>query len=134
MTALLVDTNSYTALQKGNAEIERLFSSAEKLYFPFIVVGELLAGFRLGSREAVNREKLFALLDTPDVEILYPDLETMEDYASIFTALRKKGKPVPTNDIWIAACGSRHGLPICTFDKHFREIEGINIIVPEASA
>ena len=103
MISLLVDTNTYTAFWKADREIAAIFEFADRLIFPFISVGELLAGFKLGNREQENRSRLDDLLSLDRAETLYPDRQTAECYASIFSELRRKGTPIPTNDIWIAA-------------------------------
>jgi tRNA(fMet)-specific endonuclease VapC len=59
--------------------------------------------------------------------VLYIDEETTFSYGAIKTALRKKGKPIPENDIWIAAIVLRHNLTVVTRDKHFKEIDGLVI-------
>ncbi|MDP4200431.1 MAG: type II toxin-antitoxin system VapC family toxin [Bacteroidota bacterium] len=128
MSALLIDTNAYAAHFRGDARITALFEQAELLVFPFVVVAELLSGFKLGSREAENRKSLFALLDSSDTSILYPDDETSEYYASIFAELRSKGLPIPTNDLWIAALALQRNLPLCTLDKHFSMIGDLLIV------
>ena len=58
--------------------------------------------------------------------MLYPVVEdTAEQYSSVQHHLRKKGTPIPTNDIWIAAVSLQHGLPIYTMDKHFKQVDGL---------
>ena len=128
MSEIALDTNTYSALTGGNAHIEDLLQSAERVVFPFIVVGELLSGFRNGTREKRNREQLFQLLDSNTSEIIYADMQTAEYYASIFADLRRKGRTIPTNDIWIAAIALQHELPLCTFDSHFDYVDGLTII------
>ncbi len=90
-----------------------------------MVLGELLAGFRCGSREAENRRELDQFLESPRVEILNIDEETAEFYSSVFRALKEKGRPIPSNDLWIVAATLRHGLALATLDGHFRNIDGL---------
>ncbi len=90
MSAVAIDTNTYSALTGGNARIANILQSKERVVFPFIVIGELLAGFRYGTQEKRNREQLFQLLASNKSEIIYPDEQTLEYYASIYAELRKK--------------------------------------------
>lgn len=92
-----------------------------------IVLGELLAGFRGGQREAINRRELDLFLDAPRVSLLSVDEETADFFALIFNQLKTQGTPIPTNDIWIAASAMRHGLSLATFDNHFSKIAGLNL-------
>ena len=128
VSSLLLDTNVFTALLQGKDGAIRICESADKIYFPFIVIAELYAGFRVGSKETANRKKLRDFLDTSDSMILYPDAETMEHYASIYQILRRSGKPIPTNDLWIAALSLQYGLTLFTLDAHFSFIDSLSII------
>ena len=92
------------------------------------VVAELFSGFSLGGKERRNRQELEAFLNSPRVEILPHDLETADYYALIVKRLRAKGRPIPTNDIWIAANAIKHGLALYSFDNHFEEIEGLLLL------
>lgn len=42
-------------------------------------------------------------------------------------ALYKKGKPLPINDVWIAASAIQHDLTLVTRDKHFNEISNLKV-------
>ena len=90
-------------------------------------MGELLAGFASGSYAAKNRRELAEFLSNPRVRQLAVDNETAEHYAVLFAGLRRKSRPVPTNDLWIAASAMQHGYAVFSFDKHFTEMD--NLIV-----
>ena len=94
------------------------------------VIAELFFGFSLGEKERKNRQELEAFLNAPRVEVLPNDLETADYYALIVKRLKTKGRPIPTNDIWIAANAMKHGLALYSFDSHFKEIEGL-LLLPE---
>jgi predicted nucleic acid-binding protein len=126
--SLLVDTNAYTAFWKSDRKIAAIFEFADRLIFPFISIGELLAGFRLGNREQENRNRLDDLLSLNRAEILYPDRQTAECYASIFSELRKKGTPIPTNDIWIAALARQYQFPLCSYDSDFESVNDLVLV------
>ncbi len=92
-----------------------------------ITVGELLSGFKGGTRESKNREELDFFLDSPRVVLYELDTITADYYSEIITNLRKAGTPIPTNDIWIAAVAFQHGLTLFTKDTHFSYIQGLMI-------
>jgi tRNA(fMet)-specific endonuclease VapC len=122
---LLIDTNIYTHALKGDRQVVSMLKSANKIGISSISLGELLSGFRAGAREAQNRRELIEFLDSPRVEIYAIDEETAEFYAQILSGLRKQGRPIPTNDIWIAAVAFQHGLRLFSRDAHFELIPGL---------
>jgi tRNA(fMet)-specific endonuclease VapC len=128
VSVILLDTNAYSAHFKGDSRITELWESADRVMIPFIVIGELLAGFKSGNSEKVNRELLQSILASFGTEILYADIATAECYAQIAHELKAKGKPIPTNDIWIAAFARQYALPLCTLDAHFAFVEGLAIV------
>ena len=125
MKHILVDTNFYVAFKRKQPSAVDLLRQVEYIGISSVVLGELLAGFRCGSREAENRRELDQFLDSPRVEILNIDEETADFYAEVFRALKDKGRPIPSNDLWIAATTLRHGLALATFDEHFQYIDGL---------
>ena len=128
ISSLIVDTNAVTSLLQGKPDAVALFKEVDRLYFPFIVIAEMYSGFRLGTKEKSNRENLSQLFGNSDSEILYPDEITLDQYADIYVSLRKKGKPIPTNDIWIAALALQYHSPLFTFDSHFHHIVQIKVV------
>ena len=125
MRPVLLDTNAYTAFMLGAAEVVDVVAHAEKLFLNSIVLGELLGGFAAGTREPKNRAELARFLDSPRVEILPVTGETADSYALIHVGLRRKGQPIPTNDLWIAASALEHGAALLTRDAHFSQIDGL---------
>ncbi len=125
MKKVLLDTNAYVAFKKGNPDAIRIVQLAEVIAVSSVVLGELIAGFVNGSKEAVNRLELARFFDSPRVTLLPVNDETAEFYARIFHQLKRKGKPIPTNDLWIAASAMQYGFTIFTYDKHFRNIESL---------
>lgn len=122
---LLLDTNAYSALRRGQAEVVALVRRSERLLLSTVVLGELLSGFRLGSRERKNRAELRDFLDSPWVEVVPVTETTADRYARVVAQLRKKGEPIPTNDVWLAAQALETGADLLTFDRHFEQVEGI---------
>ncbi len=119
---ILCDTNSITALRIGNPQVITYFETAGKIYLSVIVLGELLSGFKNGSRLADNMKFLEIFQSKPRVEILHLTPETPEIYSDIFTHLKKAGTPIPTNDLWIAAQCVEKGAVIISKDTHFEHI------------
>ncbi|HVA11038.1 MAG TPA: PIN domain-containing protein [Candidatus Dormibacteraeota bacterium] len=117
---IALDTNAYSDLQLGKAvQLKPMVDDAELLVIPFAVDAELRAGFKKGSKEKDNYDKLQRLQELDRVAILWPDEETNELYAKIWAELSAKGKPIPTNDVWIAAICLQYHLTLATSDTHF---------------
>ena len=122
MRRILLDTNAYAAFKRGDGGTLEIIRHAPEIALNATVLGELLAGFAGGSFAARNRRELAEFLYSPRVRQLVMDGETAEHYALLFTGLRKKGRPVPTNDLWIAASAMQYGYAVFSFDKHFAEM------------
>ncbi len=125
MKKILLDTNAYAAFKNGNDDAIKILQMADRIGLSSIVLGELIAGFLLGSREEKNRKELSKFLCAPRVTLLMVDNETAEYYARIFQQLRQKGQPIPSNDLWIAATALQHGYTVFTYDKHFSNIDNL---------
>jgi predicted nucleic acid-binding protein len=125
MRPILIDTNAYTAFMLGDAAVVEVIAHADRVCVNSIVVGELLGGFAAGTREAWNRAALARFLDSPRVEFISVTAQTADSYALVYSGLRRKGQPIPTNDLWIAASALEHGTALLTRDAHFGHIEGL---------
>jgi predicted nucleic acid-binding protein len=125
MKKILIDTNAYAAFKRNDPVALEVMRSSEYIGVNTVVLGELYSGFKGGSRENRNRKELAQFLDSPRVETVMIDEETSEFYAKLFWDLKRKGKPVPSNDMWVAASAMRHGLALFTFDDHFKNIDGL---------
>lgn len=109
----------------------RLVDHAKWLGMPSVVLGELWCGFLLGSRVQQNRVDLDRFLSHPFVQEILIDREIGEIYGDIAVSLRRAGKTVPVNDIWIAAAAARTGTIVLTYDPHFRAIQrAASIVLP----
>lgn len=128
---VLLDTNAYTALFRGHTEVARIVRQSEEVLFSPIVAGELLFGFRNGTRYEANRREMDAFLDNPFVRKLELTMVTADRFGRLAAALRKKGRPVPSNDLWIAAQAMETGADLLSFDRHFAEIDGLAWVLPE---
>ena len=125
MRPILIDTNAYTAFMLGDAAVVEVVAHAERLCLNSIVLGELLGGFAAGTRESRNRAELARFMDSPRVEVVPVTAETADSYALVYSSLRRKGQPIPTNDLWIAASALEHGAALLTRDTHFGQIDGL---------
>ena len=121
----LLDTNVYTALKRGDPAVVELVRDSDHLFLPTIVVGELLHGFRNGSRYERNLRDLREFLDRRFVTLVPVGFTTADRFGRIATALRRRGTPIPTNDIWIAAQAMETGAELLSFDRHFEAIDGL---------
>ena len=124
----LIDTNAYTALMRGSAAVAKALRQAERVYLSAIVVGELLYGFRSGRRYTENRSQLEAFLANRFVEFLPVTLTTADRFGLISAALKRKGTPIPSNDVWIAAHALETGADLMSFDDHFARVDGLAFI------
>jgi tRNA(fMet)-specific endonuclease VapC len=98
-----------------------------------IVLGELRAGFGLGTQRTRNEHELTEFLSHSVVRMLDVDDEAAQIYAEIIGALRAAGTPVPTNDVWIAAVAAREGVSVATYNAHFNLIARVGTHVLPAS-
>lgn len=119
---LALDTNRYTDLCRGDAQVRAILEGADEILLPLPVLAELRAGFAHGSRRAANERVLAEFLAQDGVSVLCPDEQTTLHYASVYAGLRKRGQPVPTNDLWIAALVLQHGLVLFDRDGDFDRI------------
>jgi tRNA(fMet)-specific endonuclease VapC len=128
MKDLLIDTNIYTYALQGDPEVVTVLQQAHEIGLCPVSIGELLSGFKGGKKEQENRRELEEFLDSPRVRVHGIDEATSEFYAEILHNLRKKGKPIPTNDIWIASVAFQHGLALFSKDQHFKDIPGLLMV------
>ncbi len=125
MKRILLDTSAYSAFMGGHPEVLQALQEADEIYLSPIVLGELQAGFQKGTQTKKNQKELETFLDSPRVILLSLDSETAERYAVILNALWRIGKPIPTNDLWIAASAMQQGLTLLTLDAHFLNVTQI---------
>jgi tRNA(fMet)-specific endonuclease VapC len=122
---LLIDTNAYSALMRGHREVVARVRQANRVLVSPIVAAELLMGFRLGRRFEENAARFEAFLANPFVESVPITRTTADRFARLAVALRAKGRPIPTNDLWIAAQVVETGADLLSSDTHFAGIDGL---------
>jgi tRNA(fMet)-specific endonuclease VapC len=123
---VLLDTNAYSAFVRGRPEVVRSVSQADEVMLSMVVLGELLFGFHNGSQYEQNRRLLEEFLRDPQVQIVTLTFTTAELFGKIFAGLRKRGKPIPTNDIWIAAQAIENDSSLLSSDSHFEYVEKLS--------
>ena len=122
---VLLDTDAYSHLKRGHRRVAELVRRSQEIYFSAVVAGELLYGFRHGSRFEKNWHELQEFVVHPFVRFLPVTLVTSDRYSRIALGLRRKGKPIPSNDIWVAAHCMESGAELLSFDDHFGHIDGL---------
>jgi tRNA(fMet)-specific endonuclease VapC len=121
----LLDTNVAIRILNQDIAVAARRGSELEMFLSVVVVGELLFGANLSSQPTLNRARIDRLSEL--CPMVPQDLATADHYASLKAALRRKGRPIPDNDIWIAACALRHGLTLATSDRHFDQVEDLKI-------
>ena len=127
MRSVLLDTNAFTALFRGDDGVLKAVSRADCVYASVIAIGELEAGFRGGARYAENIDILERFLAKPTVETLGVTRETSDCFGRLKDALRRKGTPLPINDVWLAAQCVENGAILVTYDQHFSHVDGLRL-------
>ena len=125
MSRILLDSSAYSAYMEGHPALQEPVQRAAGVHLNAVVLGELLAGFKKGSRTRQNEERLRRFVAASRVRVMYVDEETAVPYAAIKDYLRRAGTPIPTNDVWIAATAFQHGLRLQTLDAHFLRVPQI---------
>lgn len=125
MKSLMLDTSAYAEFKRGHADVISQIRRTAAVLLPVIVLAELLAGFEIGSRRTQNRNELDSFLASSRVSVVHVTNETAERYARIYAYLRQNGRPIPTNDLWIAASVMEHSTVLITADAHFLDIPQI---------
>ena len=121
---MILDTNALSAVAEGDSAIEPLLRQATDVAIPVIVLGE----YRFGIAECQNRTRYERWLGEylRHFRILHVTERTTCHYADIRGELKWIGKPIPSNDLWIAALSYQHTLPILSRDRHFDAVSGIS--------
>lgn len=120
---MILDTNALSAAADGDPAALEVVASAERLSVPVIVLGEYRFGIAQSRHRTDYENWLREWVDA--VTVLDIDEETTHFYAAIGLELKRKGKPIPANDLWIAALCRQHALPLLSRDRHFDLVAGI---------
>lgn len=120
---MMLDTNALSALLAGDTQIARVLAGVQRVAIPVVVLGE----YRYGLKRSAKADDIGRSLDLLElVSDLLPVTQiTARIYAEVREALRKKGTPIPENDLWIAALALQTGMPLLTRDRHFAFVVGL---------
>jgi predicted nucleic acid-binding protein len=121
--ALILDTNAVSAIADGEASAMEIAERANRLAVPVIVLGEYRLGIAQSRHRAMYEGWLREWISA--VAVLDIDEETTHSYAAIGMELKKKGRPIPSNDLWIAAACRQYSLPLLSRDTHFDLVPGL---------
>lgn len=125
---ILFDSNRYKDFCCSEPEILKCVQHSDRIFFPFVVIAQLRAGFACGTKAKKNEAVLTQILSQNCVDVIYPDEETTHHYAYLFKQLRDQGTPIPTNDLWIAAIAVQYDLVLASRDKHFMDLPQIPLV------
>ena len=119
---MILDTNALSAAAENDRGVVAVLARAQEMALPVIVLGEYRHGIAQSRHRAMYESWLTGLLN--DCIVLDIQEPTTHHYAEIALELKRKGKPIPTNDIWIAALCRQHSLPLLSRDTHFDLVAG----------
>lgn len=128
-TGSLLDTNIIIDFLNGHADIQKKIKTLDDIFIPITVVGELLYGAENSQRKQENRLVYEAFCFS--FPIINTTLPVAREYGRIAAELKQKGKPIPMNDMWIAATAIANDLELVTQDNHFKEINGLKLHLVE---
>jgi predicted nucleic acid-binding protein len=127
MKRVALDTNRLTDFFRGDEELAAMLAQADEVLVPLIVLGELRGGFAAGDRPSKNEAGLQKFMEQRQVRILAPDETTASYYGNIFAQLKRLGRPIPQNDMWIAALVEQHKVTLITRDQHFGNLPQLHL-------
>lgn len=120
----LLDTSVVIALLNGRQEVVSQLADADEVFLPVIVLGELYYGALCSMQVSDNLDRIAELAS--ECSVLGVNAMTAHEYGSVKQLLRNKGRPIPENDVWIAALARQHDLVLVTRDEHFRAVDGLS--------
>ncbi len=125
---MMIDTSAYSAFVRGDERLRSHINRDRPLSVSVVVVGELRAGFAAGRKQPENERLLAGFLDAPNVDLIEIDYATTQHYAEVYAQLRTTGRPIGSNDMWIAAHAIEHGQSLLSLDTHFGYVEGLHLV------
>jgi tRNA(fMet)-specific endonuclease VapC len=123
----LLDTNIIIALFATEASVISNLAQAAEVFIPSIAVGELHYGARKSRQSQANLKRIKELVT--DSTVIGSDADTARQYGDVKNRLRIKGRPLPENDVWIAALALQYDLTLVTRDAHFQEVDDLKTVV-----
>ena len=129
MSRYCLDTSAYIQFLRGDSRAVAAIDGASWIGFPVIALGELYTGLLLSGQQDAETERLRDFREHPVVETIPVDDEVVHEYGHLVAELRKAGKPVPANDVWIAACAARTSSVVLTTDSRFTWITPVGCVL-----
>jgi tRNA(fMet)-specific endonuclease VapC len=123
---VILDTNALSAVADGEPAVATIYARAASIEVPVIVLGEYRFGIGQSRRRSEYEKWLRELIAA--TRVLVVEEETSRHYAGIRAVLKEAGRPIPSNDLWIAALCRQHHLPLLSQDRHFDALEGLERI------
>ena len=120
-----LDTNIVIALFAGEPAVLERLAAAPEVFVPAVVIGELYYGAMRSGRAEANIARIDAF--AASAAVIACNTETARHYGTIKNELRAKGRPIPENDIWVAAGARQHSLAVVSRDPHFVEIPNLTV-------
>ncbi len=120
---MILDTNALSAYLDNMSEAVRMVSEARQVAVPVIVAGEFVFGIAQSRHREVYERSLERMLSR--CAVLDVGIETARHYAAIRLELKSAGRPIPANDLWIAALARQHAIPVMSRDTHFDFVGGV---------
>ena len=127
MKNILLDTNAISYFLSGSKKLLKIFEKSDLVCISVISLGELIYGFKSGSKELLNKKTLNEKLTDPKIKIVKVTKTSAEIYSELKFKLRKLGTPIPDNDIWIAAQAIETDSILITYDEHFLKVKGLKL-------
>lgn len=126
MERLAFDTNIVIRFFKNDPVITNRLASSPTVYLPVPVIAELLFAARNSSRTEENLTIYNEFIAT--CNYLSITKETANQYSITRLQLKRKGRPIPENDLWIASLCLEHRLTLVTMDAHFDNIDELEVL------
>lgn len=127
MSRICLDTSAYSHFKRSAPAAVQAIEQARDVAVPAIVLGELRAGFFGGAHAERNGAELRRFLAHPVVRVLDVDDDAASLYAELVDELKRAGRPLPSNDVWIAALALREGSTVLTYDEHFSHMRRVGV-------
>ena len=125
---LVLDTSAYIGILAGDHQIAAYIRQEDAIIVPAVVIGELIHGYRKGSRFDENHQVLWRFLESERVVIAPLDYEIAVQYGELKQRQLSKGSVLADNDLWIAANSLHLQIPLLTLDSDFDRIENLDLL------
>ena len=127
---LVIDTNVYCDFAEGVPQtVDILATMGRRLFLPAVVIGELAYGFQKGNQRVANEKMLDKIIKSLEIQVIDITRSVAAKYGLIYLSLVQKGRKIPLNDVWIAACCMEVGGTLLTRDQHFVHVEQIDKLI-----